>query len=250
MSARRRRTTELPPDDPPDGDVAATVDALASAQAAAEQRRSLVTQLASQAGSALPRARPRAVVQWVTDTVTRVAPQLPVRDAETLRRHHPGLVGDPLADRLVRNAARATAGIGAACGGLAAVKWAVPPTLLAAPVLLGAETVAVVAVEVKLVAELHHVYGRPVPGDGPEWAMALLKAWADQRGIDPLMPGVGVGAVLGTAARHELRDRLARRFSRNLTTLGPLLTGAAVASYLNQRATRVVAQRVRADLRG
>jgi hypothetical protein len=54
--------------------------------------------------------------------------------------------------------------------------------------------------------------------------------------------------VLGTAARKELRDRLLRRFGRNLTTLGPLLTGAAVAGYLNRRATLSLGEEVRKDL--
>jgi hypothetical protein len=60
---------------------------------------------------------------------------------------------------------------------------------------------------------------------------------------------VGIGAVLGTAARNELRDRLLRRFGRNLTTLGPFLTGAAVAGFLNGRATRGLGNRIREDLR-
>lgn len=229
--------------------VAATVDALASPDLVPAQRRSLVGQLAYQAARSAPRWRPRQVVQWVADSITEVAPHIPVREVTTLRDHHPGLDGDPLADRLIRNAARATAGIGAACGGLAAVKWAAPPALLAAPVLLGAETLAVAAIEVKLIGELHHVYRWPVPPGGPELALALVQAWAHQRGIDPTAPGAGVSAVLGTAARNQVRDRLASRFGRNLTTLGPLLTGAAVASFLNQRATRAVGQRVRADLR-
>jgi hypothetical protein len=63
------------------------------------------------------------------------------------------------------------------------------------------------------------------------------------------MPGVGIAAVLGTAARKELRDRLLRRFGRNLTTLGPMLTGAAVAGYLNRRATRSIGDQVRKHLR-
>ena len=49
---------------------------------------------------------------------------------------------------------------------------------------------------------------------------------------------MGVATVLGTAARKELQRSLLRRFGRNLTTMGPLLTGAAVAGYLNRRATR------------
>ncbi|HEX7745723.1 MAG TPA: hypothetical protein VF462_10730, partial [Micromonosporaceae bacterium] len=145
--------------------------------------------------------------------------------------------------------ARATAGVGAAGGGVASVEWVATPTLLSAPVLLAAETVAVVAIELKLVGELHEVYGTPITGGPMQRAGTLIQLWAGQRGINPMVPGVGVGAVLGTAARTELRDRLLRRFGRNLTTLGPFLTGAAVASYLNRRATVALAERVRGDLR-
>ncbi len=192
--------------------------------------------------------RPKAVVRWVIDAVTEAAPHIPIRDLETLRRHHDGLDGEALVDRLVRNAARATAGIGAAGGGVAAVEWVATPTLLSAPVLLAAETVAVVAVEIKLIGELHEVYRQPVPGGGAQRAVSLLQAWAHQRGVNPLAPGRGIAAALSTAARKELRDRLVRRLGRNLTTLGPFLTGAAVAGYLNQRATKALGAQVRADL--
>ncbi|MEV1287054.1 hypothetical protein [Micromonospora sp. NPDC049679] len=193
--------------------------------------------------------KPKAALRWMTEVVSEIAPHIPVRDLATLRRHHDGLEGDALAERLVRNAARATAGIGAAGGGVAAVEWAATPTLLSAPVLLAAETVAVVSIELKLIGELHEVYGVPVPGAGAQRAVPLLQSWASQRGVNPMLPGVGVGAVLGTTARKELRDMLLRRFGRNLTTLGPFLTGAAVASYLNRRATRGLGDRIRDDLR-
>jgi hypothetical protein len=192
--------------------------------------------------------RPKAAVRWVIDAVTNVAPYVPIRDLQTLREHHQGLDGDELADRLIRNAARTTGGIGAAGGGVAAVEWAATPTLLSAPVLLAAETVAVVAVEIKLIGELHEVYRQPVPGSGAQRAVALLQAWANQRGVNPLAPGRGIAAALSTAARKDLRDRLIRRLGRNLTTLGPFLTGAAVAGYLNQRATKALGAQIRADL--
>src|SRR5205814_5196012 len=144
--------------------------------------------------------RPKAAIRWVLDSVSDIAPQIPVRDLDTLRRHYDGLVGDELAERLTRNASRVTAGIGAAGGGVAAIEWAVPPALLSAPVLLAAETLAVVAVEMKLIGELHEVYGRPIEGNGGQRAVALLQAWAGRRGVNPLMPGVGVAAALGTAA--------------------------------------------------
>jgi hypothetical protein len=193
--------------------------------------------------------RPKTAVRWVVDAVTEAAPHIPVRDLATLREHFEGLDGEALAERLVRNAARATAGIGAASGGVAAVEWAATPALLSAPVLLAAETVAVVAVEIKLIAELHEVYHQPVPGSGTQRAVALLQAWANRRGVNPFTPGRGVAAALSTAGRKELRERLVRRLGRNLTTLGPLLTGAAIAGFLNQRATNSLGSEIRADLR-
>jgi len=193
--------------------------------------------------------KPKKAAQWMADAVAEVAPHLTIRDLETLRRHHDGLDGEELAERLVRNSARVTAGIGAAGGGVAAVEWVVTPTLLAAPVLLAAETVAVVAVEIKLIGELHEVYRQPAPGSGAQRAVALMQAWAGRRGINPLTVAGGAAAVLGTAARKELRDRLLRRFGRNLSTLGPFLTGAAVAGYLNRRATLSLGEEIRQDLR-
>ncbi|MEV6843973.1 hypothetical protein [Actinoplanes sp. NPDC051411] len=193
--------------------------------------------------------RPKAALRWMADVVGDVAPHVPVRDRETLLRHFPGLDDDDLAERLIRNAARTTAGIGAAGGGVASVEWVATPTLLSAPILLAAETIGVVAVEMKLIGELHEVYGRPVTGGPGQRAAALIQAWSGQRGVNPLVPGVGVATVLGTAARKELQGMLLRRFGRNLTTMGPLLTGAAVAGYLNRRATRNLGGHIQDDLK-
>lgn len=230
-----------------DGSLSATLDALAAPAVVPAQRRGLVRQLTRQ----MPRARrwhPRTAVRWAVDTVGEIAPHVPVRDLPTLQDHYPGLATTALAERLVRNAALAAGGVGAACGGLAAVKWTVPPTLLAAPVLLGAETVAVVAIELKLVGELHAAYGVPLPTAGGQKAAALLGSWAYQRGVNPMLPGAGLSVVLGAAARKELTDRLVRRIGRNLPTLAPLLAGAAVGSYLNQRATRTLGRAISGDL--
>jgi hypothetical protein len=193
--------------------------------------------------------RPKAAIRWIADVVGDIAPHVPVRDLETLRRHFDGMDDDELADRLIRNAARATAGVGAAGGGVASLEWVATPTLLSAPVLLAAETVAVVAIELKLVGELHEVYRQPINGGTTQKASALIQAWSGQRGVNPLLPGVGVASVLGTTARRELQGTLLRRFGRNLTTFGPMLTGAAVASYLNSRATKRLGEKMQKDLR-
>ena len=57
-----------------------------------------------------------------------------------------------------------------------------------------------------------------------------------------------MASVLGTAARKELQSMLLKRFGRNLTTMGPLLTGAVVASYLNRRASRKLGEELKKDL--
>src|ERR671922_98031 len=51
---------------------------------------------------------------------------------------------------------------------------------------LAGETLVVAAIEVKLIAELHEVYGVRVEGSGTARGAAFLTSWARQRGINPL----------------------------------------------------------------
>jgi hypothetical protein len=186
--------------------------------------------------------------RWLADTFAQAAPHIPVRDLETLRRHHHGLYGEQLADSMTRAASRGTTAVGAAGGALAAVEFAAPPLLLTAPAQLVAETVVVASIEVKLIAELHEVYGVQVQGNGAQRAAVFLNAWSRRRGVDPLNPGSATLA-LGIAARQALRKRLLRTLGRHLTTLGPFLTGAVAGGTLNRAATRRLAEEIRKDLR-
>lgn len=187
--------------------------------------------------------------RYLSDVVTELAPSVVVRDLPTLRAAHGGLSGEDLADALVRSAARATAGVGAAGGALAAVQHAAPPSLVLAPVQLAAETVAVVVTELKLVAELHVAYGRAPAAPGPELAAAYLHAWATRTPADPSGAVPDLGTVLGAAARQQLRRRVARRLARNATTMAPFLTGALAGAELNRRETRSLADQLRQGLR-
>lgn len=206
----------------------------------------LASLLAGQAGTAGGRAL--AGGRWLADLVLEIAPHIGVRDRATLRAHYGGRMGDELAEALVSTASRATAAVGFAGGALAAAEWAAPPTLLSAPLQVAAETVAVVAIELKLVAELHQVYGHAPTGTPAQRTTAYVLSWVRRRGVDPLSPG-GVSSALGTAARRELRARVVRRFGRNLGTIAPLLAGAAAGAELNRRDTRKLGAAVRADLR-
>jgi hypothetical protein len=192
----------------------------------------------------------RGAGSLLADVLADAAPRLRIRDAATLRAHHPGLSDEELADVLVRNTARTTAAFGAAVGALAAVEFAAPPTLLAAPAQLAAETLAVAAVEVKLVAELHEIAGQPARGSGSQRGSAYLMSWVRQRALDPKAGVAGLSAVLGAAAKRELRSMLVRRTGRGATKLAPFLAGAVAGGIVNRRATRSLGEKLVAELRG
>jgi hypothetical protein len=207
-------------------------------------------QIAALADSARKAGR-RAVVsgRWLADTVIDMAPRLPVRDVEALSAHHEGATGDELAGSMVRAAGRVSGGIGAATGGLITAQQLSIAGLVLVPFELAGATALVVATEVKLVTELHHVADRPFDGGPHRRAGTALVSWMSGRAAPPNTVVATVrGDVLGGAGRQQLREALRARFLRNLTALGPLLTGAAAAGYLNRRATLDVGRSVARDL--
>jgi hypothetical protein len=179
--------------------------------------------------------------RWLTTQVLAMAPRLPVRDLETLRAQHPGLDREELAGVLIRGAAHTTAAVGAATG--AALVLPLP----SAPVEVAVETLAVVGIEIKLVAELHEVYGERAPGTATERMLSYVGAWAQRRGIS--FAPAGIVLVAGSPLRRRLQRRLLARASRSALSLGPLLTGAVAGAVLNQHETNRLGAEVRKDLR-
>jgi hypothetical protein len=183
----------------------------------------------------------RSAGRWLTGQVLAMAPRIPVRDLERLRAQHPGLSREDLADTLVNNASRAAALVGMATGG------ALVLPLPSAPVEVIVETLVVVGIEIKLVAELHEVYGERAPGSTPERMLAYVGAWAQRRGIS--FAPAGLILVAGSPLRRRLQRRLIARAGRSALSLGPLLTGAVAGAALNQWETRRLGDDVRKDLR-
>ena len=207
-------------------------------------------------GSSLKAAGARSVAsgRWLAEALLDAVPHIPVRDAASLSAAYNGRTGRPLAEELIRSASHRTAGFGAVAGALAGAHELAPPTWMAIPAELVAETLAVVAVEMKLVAELQEVYGMPVTGTTMERTTAIVVAWAEGRGVTPeslVRPG-GVAQVLGRTSRRELtrmlQRRLARRAVRNMSALIPLMAGAVAGAELNRRATRALGDKVVGDL--
>lgn len=191
-----------------------------------------------------------AAGRWLVDLIVDMAPRLPIRDAEALRSQHPGLNDAEIADRLIRNATKTTAALGAAAGGLAAVEFLSPPTLLAAPIQLAAEMLSVTAVELKLVAELHELLGRPARGTVSERATAYLMSWVRRRAVSAEAGAAGLGTVFGVAAKRELRSQVLRRLGRSTTSLAPFLAGAVAGAEVNRRATKGLGETLLAELLG
>lgn len=214
-----------------------------------ERARQLVA-LSNVVGARARRTGAKAVAsgRMLADLLLEAVPHLRIRELDTLVEHHNGLIGETLADALERNAARTTGAIGAAGGAVAAAEWAAMPLLITIPLEVVVETVAVAAVEVKLVAELHAVYGIDIPGTGAQRATAFAGSWAGRRGIDPLKPWT-IPNVLGVAGRQQLGKRMIGRFARNLGTVIPFLVGAAIGASVNSSETHKLARELRADLR-
>jgi hypothetical protein len=183
-----------------------------------------------------------AGLNWLTGQVVAMGPRLRIRDQATLRAQFPGQSDDEIAKRLIERAARASTAVGGTTG-----LWAALPALPAFPAEVAAETLAVVGIEVKLVAELHEIYGMGAVGGATERARAYIGSWASRRGIYQVDGGLLL--VAGSPLARQLTRRLAARVRRSTFALAPLFTGALAGALLNRRETRRLGLEIRDDLR-
>jgi hypothetical protein len=224
------------------GDIAELSGELSEAETWSRRRKvsAAISGIARRGGSATWHGV-RYSGQWLTSQALALAPRVPVRDQQTLRAQFPGRNPEEVADALIEGASRASGTVGAAVG--AAMVLPLP----AAPVEIAVETLALISIELKLVAELHEVYGLRAPGSVPERMFSYLAAWARRGGVS-VAPG-GLVLAVGSPMRRRLQRRLIARAGRSATSLGPLLTGAAIGALLNRRETRRLGTDVRDDLR-
>ena len=193
-------------------------------------------------GTRAVRQRAGSGSEWLVGQVVAMAPRLRVRDQAALRAQFPGQSAEEIADTLIGHAAHAAAAAGGAAGLAAAL-----PVLPAYPAEVAAETLVVVGIELKLVAELHEAYGASAPGNFAERMSAYTAAWAHRRGVFMLEGGLILAA--GSPLARLLRRRLIARVGRSAVSLGPLLTGAAAGAMFNSRETKRLGRDIRRDLR-
>ncbi len=194
-------------------------------------------------GTRVVRRRAGSGTGWLVGQVIAMAPRLRVRDQAALRAQFPGRSAEEIADALIEGAAHAAAAAGAGAG-----MAAVLPVLPAYPVEVAAETLLVVGIEIKLVAELHEAYGILAPGNFAERMSSYLAAWAHRRGVFMVEGGLILAA--GSPVARLLRRRLITRVGRSAVSLGPLLTGAAAGAMFNSRESKKLGRDIQRDLRG
>jgi hypothetical protein len=193
-------------------------------------------------GAGTARHGATSFLNWLTAQVIAMGPRLRIRNQATLRAQFPGHTDEEIADLLIDRASRAAATVGGATGA-----WAALPTLPAFPAEVAAETLAVVGIELKLVAELHEAYGAPAAGNAAERGRAYLAAWAQRRGVS-VIPG-GLMLVAGSPLARQLRRRLAARVRRSTFSLAPLFTGAVAGAVLNRGEVKKLGRDIVNDLR-
>jgi hypothetical protein len=212
------------------------------------RRRRLARQIAGVAGRTGHATRHtwrglHASGRWLTGQALAMAPKVPVRNYDRLHQQYPDLQTEQLADRLIAGAARASAGVGVAIGAAAAV-----PFIPTASVELGVETLALVAIELKLIAELHEVYQMRAPGNAAQRMMAYTGAWAERRGVQ--VTGSGLALAVGSPLRRKLERRLLAKAGKSALALAPLLSGAVAGALIDHHETRRLGTLIRNDLRG
>ncbi|PJM93368.1 hypothetical protein [Streptomyces sp. CB01373] len=212
-------------------------------QASAFRHHARTVGRVARSGARVSSGRARVALSYLTDRVIDTAPRIPVRDLGALRRQFPGLGPEQLADKLVAGAAHASSTVGAGVG--AAAMLPVPPAM---PTQLAAEVTGVAAIELKLIAELHEVYGARPPGNLKVRSTAYLAAWSHERKIDVRNPTT-IDIALGGRVKRQLRRQIMKRTARGLPKLTPFMVGAAAGAVMNRRETRRLAARIRSDLR-
>jgi hypothetical protein len=238
----------------PEPDWADRVEPMPTSAGDGERWRTWATETLPELVRSARAAGPRAILNggWLVDTTMAAAERIRPRDHTQLTEHHGGRSDPEIARALVRNASLATATIGAVTGALVSFQEVNPATWVTIPFELAAETALVVGVELKLVGELHQLAGRPISGAGSgERTMLLVGSWAEKRGVGASVL-LGGGDLMSRQVRagltRSLRNRLAGRMGRNMTSLIPLMAGAAAGAEINRRATRSIGRDLAEDL--
>lgn len=166
-------------------------------------------------------------------------PRTHARSLTQLRGSYPDLGPDELARKLVADAARNSAAVGATAACCALV-----PVPAAGPLATVGESAATSAVRTRLTAELHTVYGLLGPSPVNEGATGHLTQWASRDTEGALSLAALPALVLATTRTlpRQLRQRMRLR---------TVFAFSAVSAGLHSgRETRRYGEALRKDLRG
>lgn len=188
----------------------------------------------------------------IADALLALAPKIPVRKKEEFVKRYGTQDANQLATYAIVSASRVSAGIGGATGAMANASLLSPPTWLALPVEIVAETVLIAMVEIRLIAELHEIYGVALDHDEETRAQQLLATWSSRKGVDiaslgaitPVLSARGIKATL----MRSIRRRILARSAKNVSSAVPFLIGAGLGAAINRKSTRTLGLAIKREL--
>jgi hypothetical protein len=176
--------------------------------------------------------------------VSSILPRTHARSLTQLRGAYPELGPDELARKLVADAARKGAAVGATAACCALV-----PVPAAGPLATVGESAATSAVRTRLTAELHTVYGLLGPSPVNDGATGHLTQWASRDTEGTLSLAALPTLVLATTRTLPRRLRL-RQHMRIRSVFAVSAVSAVSAGLHSGRATRRYGEALRKDLHG
>lgn len=171
-----------------------------------------------------------------------------VRDRAALETEFQGRDREAIAGDLIRRAVRSSGRVGIGGGMLASAEFLAPQSWFGIPAQVAAEAVAVALVEIKLTAELHNLYGLVDGTSVKEHGALWVTAWAKGSAVTVHSSRDLITAVT-KLGQTQVKRRLARRARQNLTSLFPMMTGAAIARWANRRQTKKFARAMHASIK-
>lgn len=220
----------------PDGPVSLP-EALNAALAAPSPASALkVVQALARASEGMPK-KAFTSGAFVSSTLLETISQMKVRTGEELTQKYPDLSPRETAEVLIREAARTTLLLGGAAGAVSSAGALAPPLWVTLPLGPLAATLTTSLVELRLVREIHAIYGIPLDSS-PQGMRKLFSSWASGKSSERPENLTEWKDTTQDAFTRLVQRQVLTRLARSVSSLAPMFIGAALGGALAHSGTQ------------